>query len=49
MQYSLTNSQGVVVRKKNMPMLPEDVRDNWSDITDFTKFDNPQSMAGELR
>ena len=39
-------SQGAIVRKKNQPMVPEDVRDNWGKITDFTDAEIPTSIQG---
>nr|XP_006812276.1 PREDICTED: peroxisomal multifunctional enzyme type 2-like [Saccoglossus kowalevskii] len=39
-----SRSHGAVVRKKGVPMLPEDVRDNWNKITDFTNFTFPENF-----
>lgn len=36
-------TKGAVVRKKNLPMTPEDVRDSWSNVVDFTNATNPSN------
>ncbi|XP_046555171.1 peroxisomal multifunctional enzyme type 2-like [Haliotis rubra] len=44
---------GATVRRKNIAMTPEDVRDNWEKITDFTQSSHPssnqESTAGMIK
>lgn len=37
-------TEGAVLRRKNLSMTPEEVRDNWSKIVDFTNATNPSSI-----
>ncbi|XP_028270507.1 peroxisomal multifunctional enzyme type 2 [Parambassis ranga] len=41
-------SQGHIVRKKNQPMTPEAVRDQWDRICDFTDATKPSSIQESL-
>ncbi|XP_049907689.1 peroxisomal multifunctional enzyme type 2 [Epinephelus moara] len=42
-------SQGCTVRKKNQPMTPEAVRDQWDKICDFTDATKPTSVQESLQ
>lgn len=42
-------SLGAVVRKKNIPITPEAVRDNWDKICDFDHVSYPQSTEDSMR
>ena len=37
---------GAIVRKRNQPMTPEAVRDNWEKICDFSNASKPQTIQG---
>lgn len=40
-------TQGHIVRKKNQPMSPEAVRDQWDKICDFTDATKPTNVQGQ--
>ncbi|XP_041372254.1 peroxisomal multifunctional enzyme type 2-like isoform X4 [Gigantopelta aegis] len=37
-------TKGAIVRRQGQAMTPENVRDNWDKITDFTESDNPSTV-----
>lgn len=40
-------SQGRIVRQKNRAMAPEEVRDQWEQICDFTDATKPSTVQGQ--